>query len=123
MMNSERINYYEIKRDFLDCCYAGCRAMLSDFITGSPQWPEDTDERGYASYQYEGVYQLPIEQLMLAVINLILMAARGPEYVEIFHRKEIQKILSAHPINELLQELGEEEREELLYDMKLLKLI
>jgi hypothetical protein len=122
-MNSERIDYYEIKRDFLDCCYAGCRAMLSDITAGNSQWPEGTDERGYASYQYEGVYQLPIEQLMLAVINLILMAARGPEHVEMFHRKEIKKILSAHPLDELIKDIAEEERSDLLYDMKLLKLI
>lgn len=60
---------------------------------------------------------------MLAVINLILMAARGPEHVEAYHQKEINQILSAHPLEELLKELGEEERKDLLYDMKLLKLI
>lgn len=122
-MNDERIDYYEIKRDFLECCYEGCRVKLDDIASGNSQWPEGADGRGYASYQYEGAYQLPIEQLMLAVINLILMAARGPEHVEAFHQKEINQILSAHPLEELLKELGEEERKDLLYDMKLLKII
>lgn len=122
-MNSERTDYYEIKRDFLECCYDGCRVKLNDIARGNSQWPEDTDGRGYASYQYEGVYQLPVEQLMLAVINLILMAARGPEHVEMFHRKEIKQILSTYPLDELLKELEGEEREDLLCDMQALQLI
>jgi len=84
-MSDERIDYYEIKRDFLECCYEGCRVKLDDISSGNSQWPEGADGRSYASYQYEDVYQLPIEQLMLAVINLILMAARGPEHVEAYH--------------------------------------
>lgn len=122
-MNSERIDYYEIKRDFLDCCYDGCRAKLKNIARGTSGLPKDEDGLGYASYQYEDVYQLPIEQLMLAVINLILMAARGPEHVEAFHRKEINQILSAHSLGELIKDIDEEERNDLLYDMKLLKLI
>ncbi|WP_114196275.1 hypothetical protein [Edaphovirga cremea] len=122
-MNSERIDYYEIKRDFLDYCYDGCRHKLINIARGTSGLSKDEDGIGYASYQYEGVYQLPVEQLMLAVINLILMAARGPEHVEMYHRKEIKQILSAHPLDELLKDLGEEEREDLLRDMKALQLI
>ncbi|EOX3826747.1 Uncharacterised protein [Enterobacter cloacae] len=84
-MSDERIDYYAIKRDFLECCYEGCRVKLDDISSGNSQWPEGADGRSYASYQYEDVYQLPIEQLTLAVINLILMAARGPEHVEAYH--------------------------------------
>lgn len=122
-MNSERVDYYEIKKDFLECCYDGCRQKLKNIARGTSGVPQDDDGVGYAAYQYEGVYQLPIEQLMLAVINLILMAARGPEHVEVFYRKEIKKILSANPLDELLKELEEEERKDLLCDMKALQLI
>jgi hypothetical protein len=122
-MNSERIVYYEIRQSFLEYCYEGCRQKLKNIARGTSGVPKEEDGIGYASYQYEGVYQLPIEQLMLAVINLILMAARGPEHVEIFHRNEIKKILSAHPLDELIKDISEEERSDLLYDMKLLELI
>lgn len=122
-MSSDRVDYYEIKKDFLECCYDGCRQKLKNIARGTSGVPKEEDGIGYASYQYEGVYQLPIEQLMLAVINLILMAARGPEHVEMYHRKEIKQILSAHPLDELIKELGEEEREDLLCDMKALQLI
>ncbi|MFC0229131.1 hypothetical protein [Serratia aquatilis] len=122
-MSGYRVDYYEIKKDFLECCYDGCRQKLKNIARGTSGVPQDDDGVGYASYQYEEVYQLPIEQLMLAVINLILMAARGPEHVEMFHRKKIKQILSAHPLDELLKELGGEEREDLLCDMKALQLI
>ncbi|WP_206194077.1 hypothetical protein [Serratia microhaemolytica] len=122
-MSDERIDYYEIRSSFLECCYEGCRVKLNNIARGSSGLPKSDDGMGYASYQYEGVYQLPVERLMLEVVHLILMAARGPENVEAYHRNEINKIFSEHPLDELIQDIGEEERKELLRDMKLLKLL
>lgn len=122
-MNDERIDYYEIRLSFLGCCYEGCRQKLKNITMGTSGVPKYEDGIGYAHYQFENSYELPIEQLMLDVVTLVLIAARGPEHVERFHRKEIKQILSTHPLYELIKELGEEEREDLLHDMKILQLI
>ena len=80
-------------------------------------------EIGYAYDQAEGSYDFPIENLMLEVLSLIMIAGRGPEITERYHREMIEKILVEHPLEQLLEEITEEEKSDLLYDMSLLGLI
>ncbi|ARB82704.1 MULTISPECIES: hypothetical protein [Yersinia] len=122
-MSYERIDYQEIKSSFLESCYRCCRHKLKDINRGGLGWTEGEHEIGYAYYQFENAYELPIEKLMLEVVTLILWAGRCPEQSEILHRNEIKKILSAHPLDELIKDIAEEECSDLLYDMKLLKLV
>ncbi|TAI84397.1 Imm2 family immunity protein [Pectobacterium versatile] len=80
-------------------------------------------EIGYAYDQAEGSYDFPIENLMLEVLSLIMIAGRGPEKSAKYHREIIEKILAEHPLEQLLEEITEEEKSDLLYDMSLLGLV
>ncbi|MGP9434756.1 hypothetical protein ACT3RR_04915 [Ewingella sp. AOP8-B2-18] len=122
-MSYERIDYQEIKLSFLESCYSCCRHKLKDINRGGLGWGKGEHEIGYAYYQFETAYELPVEKLMLEVVTLILWAGRCPEQSEMLHRKEIKQILSTHSLDELTKNLSEEEREDIFFDMKLLKLI
>ncbi|MCE9733159.1 hypothetical protein [Pectobacterium sp. IFB5596] len=119
----EHIYYKEIKESFLIKYYDCCRNMI--FVKNKGKEIENIyfQEIGYAYYQAEGSYYLPIENLMLEVLSLIMIAGRGPEITERYHREMIEKILVEHPLEQLLEEITEEEKSYLLYDMSLLGLI
>ncbi|MEQ9852245.1 MULTISPECIES: Imm2 family immunity protein [Pectobacterium] len=117
------IYYKEIKESFLIKYYDCCRNMI--FVKNKGKEIENIyfQEIGYAYDQAEGSYYLPIENLMLEVLSLIMIAGRGPEKAEKYHREMIEKILVEHPLEQLLEEIAEEEKSDLLYDMSLLGLI
>ncbi|MEI7343083.1 hypothetical protein WCT87_16590 [Pectobacterium brasiliense] len=119
----ERIDYKEIKESFLIKYYDCCRNMI--FVKNKGKEIENIyfQEIGYAYDQAEGSYYLPIENLMLEVLSLIMIAGRGPEITERYHREMIEKILVEHPLEPLLEEITEEEKSDLLYDMSLLGLV
>lgn len=123
MIDDERMSYKDIRTDFLDCFYGCCRNIL-DMSNKSGEKPlYDGMEIGYASYQYEHVPFIPIENLMLNVFKLVLMAGRGPDEVEINVRNNISDILKDRSLEELLLDASEEEKNDLLYDMELLGLL
>ncbi|MBS4429593.1 hypothetical protein E2566_00340 [Pectobacterium punjabense] len=119
----EHIYYKEIKESFLIKYYDCCRNMI--FVKNKGKEIENIyfQEIGYAYDQAEGSYYFPIENLMLEVLSLIMIAGRGPEITERYHREMIEKILVEHPLEQLLEEITEEEKSDLLYDMSLLGLI
>lgn len=67
---------------------------------------------------YENVFERPIENLMLAVIFIVLGA--GDEKWECYHRGEIEKILSEYDLSDLLEELESDERSYLRVDLQIL---
>ncbi|MEQ9877664.1 hypothetical protein ABRP92_06690 [Pectobacterium aroidearum] len=60
---------------------------------------------------------------MLNVFKLILIAGRETENVEDSIRKSITTILAENSLEELIKDIGEDEKKDLLYDMQLLGLI
>src|SRR6185312_12713326 len=84
---------------------------------GGEGWSEGELEISYAWHEFDNAFVLPLERLMLEVPALILAAGRLPEA---FHREEIVKVLAECPLDEMLHGIPDEERQELLYDMKLL---
>lgn len=52
-----------------------------------------------------------------------MIAGRRPEITERYHREMIEKILVEHPLEQLLEEITEEEKSDLLYDTQPLILI
>ncbi|MCQ8233623.1 hypothetical protein [Pectobacterium carotovorum] len=60
---------------------------------------------------------------MLNVFKLILIAGREPEDVQDSIRKSITTILAEKHLEELIKDIGEDEKKDLLYDMQLLGLI
>ncbi|MGL4859076.1 MAG: hypothetical protein ACRC5A_04930 [Enterobacteriaceae bacterium] len=122
-MSDERIDYQEIRSSFLDCYYYYCRNVLNSMNKNGRGWEENEHEIGYAYDQFENSYELPIENLMLHVLNLILSANRFGKTFEDYHRTQIANILSVHSLDELIADISEDEKNDLLYDMKLLKII
>ncbi|MCQ8233625.1 hypothetical protein [Pectobacterium carotovorum] len=122
-MTEERINYEEIKNSLLRYYYIYCRNKLESFNRRGERWAEHESEIGYAYYQFENAYELDIENLMLDVVTLVLMAGRGPQQVEKNLRNSINILLSNQGLDKLIQDITEEEKSSLLYDMSLLGLI
>lgn len=122
-MISGRIGYQEIKMSLLELYYIYCQQKIGSNSRDMDTWLKDESEIGYAYGEFCESYDLPIENIMLDVLSLILRAGRGPEKAEQYHYNRIAEILSKHNLDELMTDIDEEERKDLLYDMKLLKLI
>ncbi|ATX62767.1 hypothetical protein [Yersinia hibernica] len=122
-MISGRIGYQEIKMSLLELYYIYCQQKFGSNSRDVDTWLKDESEIGYAYGEFCESYDLPIENIMLEVLSLILRAGRGPEKAEQYHYNRIAEILSKHNLDELMTDIDEEERKDLLYDMKLLKLI
>ncbi|MBS4429587.1 hypothetical protein E2566_00310 [Pectobacterium punjabense] len=122
-MSEERLNYNKIRRSFLEDYYLCCRHKLHTFNQLGELWEYGDSEIGHAYYQSEDAYDFPIENLMLEVLSLIMIAGRGPGKAEKYHREMIEKIFTEHSLEQLLEEITEEEKSDLLYDMSLLGLV
>ncbi|WP_225086415.1 hypothetical protein U1R68_00320 [Pectobacterium colocasium] len=123
MIDDERMTYKELRDMFLSCFYDCCRNKLQLYIKTGEKNDYDGEEIGYASYQFENTPFIPIEKLMLNVFKLILIAGRETENVEDSIRKSITTILAENSLEELIKDIGEDEKKDLLYDMQLLRLI
>ncbi|WNJ81256.1 hypothetical protein RJE46_08525 [Cedecea neteri] len=122
-MISERASFQEIKTSLLELYYVYCQQKFDFTGGGASIWLKDESEIGYAYGEFCDSYDLPIEKIMLEVLSLILRAGRGPDKAEQHHYSRIAEILSEHSLDDLMADIDEEERKDLLYDMKLLKLI
>lgn len=117
------MKYNEIRDSFLECYYLYCRQKIHSFNMTGNLWLANESEMGYAYEQSESAYDSAIENLMLEVLSLIMIAGRGPKKAEEYHMSMIDKILAEHPLDKLLKELSEKEKLDLLYDMSLLGLV
>lgn len=121
-MNEERISYNEIRSGFMSCFYDYRRNMVKDSQRKNHVY-NMYDEIGYAHYQWENAYVLPIEILMRDVFTLIMQAGCNSDIVAKNLRQGIRDTLDKHPLDFLLQGVSEDEKSDLLYDMELLGLI
>jgi hypothetical protein len=117
------MTYGEIREMILECFYDCCRNILDINQKTGEKSSYDGLEIGYASYQYECTPFSPIEKLMFEVFTLILRAGRGPKKAEDITRKSINLILKETPLNILIEDLSDDEKRNLLYDMELLGLL
>ncbi len=112
----QRETYSNIKQYFLNYAFNACAAK---FCYGAVQkWSEDETEYGYADYNFEHSFDLPIENLMWYVISIIADAGRTPHH-HLILLQDIHHILKKHDLNELTNDLDEEEKEEFLYELNL----
>ena len=108
----------------MNCFYVYRRDNIKDSQNSKvPTAIKQSTEVGFAYYQWEDAYDLPIEMLMRDVFTLIMLAGCTPGIVEQNIRKGIYEILSKYPFDKLLLDVSEEEKSELLYDMELLGLL
>ena len=114
----DRVPYAEMRSWLLNLYYVFCHGM----IASNTVWEPDLVEIGYAYNEVDGVFERPIEQLMLEVLTLVLLGGRPVVSVP-YHTRRIAEIVAAHPLDELLHDQPEEELHELRSDLRLLKLI
>lgn len=122
-MSDGRFDYQQIKASLLELYYVYCQQKVHYASRNGEVWHKDESEIGFAYGEFCDSYDLPIENIMLEVSALILRAGRGLKQAEEYHYNKIAEILASHSLEALLNDIGEEERSGLLYDMKLLKLI
>lgn len=123
MMDEERMTYSEIREMILGCFYDCCRNILSTNKKTGEKSSYDGLEIGYAAYQCENTPFSPIEKLMFKVFLLILMAGREPGEVEDNIRNSIALIINEAPLDVLIEDISDKEKNDLLYDMELLGLL
>lgn len=112
----ERRNYIELKQDYMLIAFDAC---ASKFHLGKvDKWVDNETEYGYADYDFECCFRLPIEYLMWYVISIIVHAGRNYTYHKMRLRK-IKEILREHDIENLISDFGMEEREEFMRDLDL----
>ncbi|MFC5476372.1 hypothetical protein [Paraherbaspirillum soli] len=112
----ERVTYSEIRNRFLEIYFVGCRDH------GFSGWSSELVTTWVYSPEFDGTYYLPIEQLMLEVVALVLTGGWYPTQVS-FHRSEIMRLLSANKLESMIKEVPQDEAEEFLNDLKILKII
>ena len=114
-INYERTNYQELKNSYLAGAFSACRAKFHNGIV--KKWGTNETEWGYASYDFDDSFSLPIEQLMIKVIETITYSGRFIQAHQLF-LDEIHNILSKYTKEELFADLDDEEKEDCLYDLK-----
>ncbi|MEI7144848.1 Imm2 family immunity protein [Pectobacterium brasiliense] len=116
-------SYDEIKNIFFNACYSYCQNKSLVSKENGKKWSENESEHAFAYDALEGSFNSPTEDLMLEVITLISDAGRETEQTKKYHQDVISTILSKHSLNELLDDVTDDDRKDLLYDMSLLGLI
>ncbi|MCL6325970.1 Imm2 family immunity protein [Pectobacterium polaris] len=116
-------SYDEIKNIFFNACYSYCQNKNLLSKENGKTWSENESEHAFAYDALEGSFDSSTEDLMLEVITLISDAGREPEQTKKYHKDIISTILSKHSLNELLDDVTDDDRKNLLYDMSLLGLI
>lgn len=122
-MNKKRTSYDEIRSGFMSCFYVYRRDKIKDMNNHKPASVNQSTEVGYAYYQWEDSYDLPIEMLMRDVFTLIMLAGCTSDIVKKNLSQGIQEIIEEYSLDILLQGISDDEKLDLLYDMELLELI
>lgn len=116
MMKYERVPYQKIKFSALDAYYDFCR----DRAVGMG-WSHE-QILGSVDYEYENVYELPIEKLMLRIVLLVLSGGWHKD-VEQNIRQRVTDSFIHNGLEKLLEGIPSDEAEEFCRDLAALKLI
>lgn len=111
-----RVDYKTLKQWFLDDAYIWCQRRFEKGVI--KEWENEFNEWG-ALDSFSESFELPIENLMIDVIFIITNAGRLKRSHKIVLNR-INDFLLKHNLNELISFLGEEEREDFLYDLNLI---
>jgi uncharacterized Fe-S cluster-containing MiaB family protein len=114
----ERLTYQEIRSWVLGCFYQFYRGK----VISHGNWVQDELEISFAYEQYYNSFELPLEQLMLEVLAMIMLAGRFSDTIQ-FHQKNVDNILKNNSLEDMLKDVSLEESEEFIQDMEILKLI
>lgn len=116
MLHEERITYTTLKSWALDCYYEGCRdhAVMKG-------WPHE-QIMGYVDYQFENVFERPVESFMWRVILLVLSGGWHEDWCS-RARQLIEDQIIKNGIDSLLAGVPADESDLFRHDLRILKLI
>lgn len=117
------MSYDEIRSSFAYSSYVYCREIIDLLKDGDSHGICDTSDQAFAYESLEGSFVEPIECLMLELVTLIFMAGRCSDITEKFHKDIILKILSTNNLSEMLKNVTEDDKNEIVNDLRLLGLI
>jgi hypothetical protein len=115
-MNDERETYETIKSCALYLLYDFCRD------TGLVSRRSHLEMLGRIDYQFENSFDLPVEKLMLCVVQLVLTGGWYPD-AEKNYRRAIQDQIAQYGLEKLLSDVPQEEANLFRHDLNILKLI
>lgn len=116
MLHEERVTYETLKLWALECYYEGCRDHA--IMKG---WPHE-QIMGYVDYQFENVFERPVEIFMWRVILLVLSGGWHQDWYS-RARQLIEDQIVKDGVDSLLAGVPDDESELFLHDLKILKLI
>lgn len=114
------MSYDEVKSGFSSSRYAACRNMFMILNNGHNNIMSESSDQAFAYEAWEGAYTEPVEDLMLELVTLIFMAGRGSQKTVDYHKEKISKILSINNLDDMLENVTEDDKGDILYDLKLL---
>lgn len=116
MLHEERVTYETIKSWALGCYFEGCRdhAVMKG-------WPHE-QIMGYVDYQFENVFERPVESFMWRVVLLVLSGGWHPDW-DSRARQLIAAQLAEDGLANLLADVPPEEAELFQHDLRILKFI
>ena len=116
MLHEDRVTYETLKSWALECYYEGCRdhAVMKG-------WPHE-QIMGYVDYQFENVFERPVEDVMWRVVLLVLSGGWNKDWYS-RARQLIADQISESGIDNILIEVPAGEAELFRNDLKILKLI
>jgi hypothetical protein len=116
MMHGERATYETIKSWALAAHYDFCRD------TGLVSRRPYLEVLGRIEYEFENTFDLPVEKLMLCVVQLVLTGGWYPD-AEKNYRRAIQDQIAQYGLEKLLSDVPQEEANLFRHDLNILKLI
>lgn len=116
MLHEERVTYMTLKSWALDCYYEGCRdhAVMKG-------WPHE-QIMGYVDYQFENIFERPVEIFMWHVVLLVLSGGWHPDWSH-RARQLIADQIATKGLENLLADVPKDEADLFLHDLEILKLI
>ena len=122
-MSENLYTYDKIRKGLIACFYEYRRHLIATAQKQKMRPLKQEEEVGYASAEWDDVYERPVEQLMLYVATLIMLVGCNPAVFIDYLHKSIRDILEKYTLEELLQEVDEDSKSDLLYDLTLLGFI
>lgn len=116
MLHEERVKYETLKIWALECYYEGCRDHA--VVKG---WSHE-QIMGYVDYQFENVFDRPVESFMWRVILLVLSGGWHQDWCS-RARQTIEDQIIEDGIDNILAGVPADESKLFLLDLKILKLI
>jgi hypothetical protein len=120
-MTDERTTYKVMREWIYGNYYRVCRMKIAN----GQGWVDGETEFVHAFSEHESdvMFDTDLERLMWDTLWLIINCGRAPDEYQDNFRKLVLDVLDRHNIVDLVSGIPTDEADELMYDLKILKLI